>query len=314
MTRRVGTMAAATVVVGLLVGCSGGAGDDVASTAQQTTGATQEDPAPTSDDVSPSAEATEGDGEEDRPWCQGLSANEGTELETTFGEMGAASDEWSAAQGRQWRHFFPATVRNVSDAPCLFQVMLVADMEGGEYMYEQVNMALKPGQAYHFQAFDLDEVVEFTADAPDAQPAVALSPRFDLALQRPLVPVYEADLDVEGVQGEGADAVLVADITVTSESWQWEARPLSAPQDKLYLNGLDADGDVIARAYAVIDPPKVGETTRVEIPVAGGSSSGAESGDGDSVRNQVPVSTYADVVSWEIGALQPDTNYWLTNN
>lgn len=67
--------------------------------------------------------------------------------------------------------------------------------------------------------------------------------------------------------------------------------------------------DVITRAYTVIDAPEVGQTVRVEIPVGGGGSASSED---DERRNQVPLSTCADVVSWEIGALQPDTIYWLS--
>lgn len=246
--------------------------------------------------------------EAERPWCEGISAPEGT-FEVEFGPMSAASDEWSAQLGREWRHYIPTTVRNTGDKPCLYQVRLNLDVESGASRFEQVNVALAPGQAYHFQAYDLESAVEFDGDSADAEPTARLTPSFDTVLQHPLVPVYDVDLDVEGVSGEGGDSVLIADLTVLDESWEFEDRPTGVDQDKLFLNGLDENGDIIARAYTVIDAAQVGQTVRVEIPIGGG---GSASSDDEELRNLTPVSVYEDVVSWEIGALQPDTVYWLS--
>src|SRR5699024_6721611 len=68
--------------------------------------------------------------------------------------------------------------------------------------------------------------------------------------------------------------------------------------DSVQLNGLDAEGTIIAIATQVIDPIAEGQTGEVDFLVAGGDPSGG-------LRKHMPVSVLDDVVGWDMGKFQP---------
>lgn len=274
---------ASGLLVSALVGCSGSSDPDPTTSAPTA--------APGTGTATPSETAPA-----DNPWCEQGDVTD--ELEVTFGEMAAASDEWSEDIDRTWRHYFPVTIKNVSDKPCVFRVKLDAAVEGGSTGNEDLTIPLQPGQSYLAQAFDLEELAEFSGDTEDATPNVAITPSVYSLTRAPLLDYYETELEVEGVVGKGATAKLVADITMVGRNAQMPDRVASADQDTLYLVGLDANGDIIAKGTTTIDPIEDGATATVETYAGGGDSSMA-------VRNQVPLSNFDDVVSWEVGMLQP---------
>lgn len=69
----------------------------------------------------------------------------------------------------------------------------------------------------------------------------------------------ETRVSVEGVSGEGRDAVLAATVTVDAVTDGMPERAIGANQDTVTVQGLDANGVVITAARQQIDPIEVGE-------------------------------------------------------
>lgn len=229
-------------------------------------------------------------------WCEDGQVTD--EVDVTFGEMAAASDEWSEAMERQWRHYFPVTITNVSDTPCFFTVKLEAAVEGGTPATETISVPLQAGQSYRAQAFDLEGAVEFSADAQDATPSAAVTPSYTSAIRSPLLDYYTTELTVDGITGEGGDAKLSSTITMVEQKEGVPERLASAQQDSLVIVGLDDAGDVIALGSDAIDPIDPGESLTIETLAGGGDSSRG-------LRQHVPLSNIDKVATWEIGMLQP---------
>jgi hypothetical protein len=277
------------LLLGVLGACSSGPDDGPAPTsatsAAPSAAAPTPSPTPTVDDR----------------WCEEGEVDD--ELEVTFGEISAASDEWSAAMGRTWRHYIPVTLTNVSDKPCVFHVKLDAAMEGGSTGNEQFTVPLQPGQSYRAQAFDLEVFGEFAEDSESATPAAPITPSVFIALAEPWMAYYETVLEDARVEGEGAQTELVAEVTMVGRNARMpdrDLKPYQGDTDRLFLLGLNSAGDVIAKVeHEAIEPIPDGETQTFTAPLGGGSSADAEN------RNQNPVSVLGDVVSWEIGMLQP---------
>lgn len=269
-------------LVAALAGCSG-----------------SESPAPTVTGGSSPTGATSAPEETDTSgvaWCEDGEVTD--EVDVAFGEMAAASDEWSEAMGREWRHYFPVTITNASDKPCFFTVKLEASVEGGTPATETISVPLKAGQSYKAQAFDLEEAVEFSADAQDATPSAAVTPSYTSAIRSPLLDYYTTELTVDGIAGKGGDAKLSSTITMVEQKEGVPERLASAQQDSLVIVGLDAAGDVIALGSDAIDPIAPGESLTIETLAGGGDSSRG-------LRQHVPLSNYEQVATWEIGMLQP---------
>ncbi len=277
------------LLLGVLGACSSDPDDGPVATS--TTSSVPSAAAPT-----PSATPTVDD-----RWCEEREVVD--ELEVTFGEISAASDEWSEAMGRTWRHYIPVTLTNVSDKPCVFHVKLDAAMEGGPTGNEQFTVPLQPGQSYHAQAFDLEVFGEFAEDAETATPAAPITPSVFIALAEPWLPYYETVLEEARVEGEGAQTELVTSISMVGRNARMPDRDIKAYQgdtDTLYVVGLNAEGDVVAKVEHVeFEPIPDGDTQTFTASLAGGSAVSAEN------RNQAPASVVSDVVTWEIGMLQP---------
>ena len=230
-------------------------------------------------------------------WCAPGDADEG-DLEVKFGEISAASDEWAASIDRTWRHYVPVTMTNRMDVPCIFGVWLDGAVAGGPTANENLTVPLLPGESYSFQAFDLEEMVDFSADSKDAKPAAKITPSVNLVTRDPYLDYYDLTTEVGKLEGKGGDATLPVTVTLNGlKPGMPERTGLS--EDDLFVLGLDADGTVVTKASATIDPFTLRETRTIELKVGGGSSS-------DDVRNQMPVATYDDVATWHV-ALQPSS-------
>lgn len=228
-------------------------------------------------------------------WCAPGDADEG-DLEVRFGKVSAASDEWAASIDRTWRHYIPVTMTNRMDVPCVFGVWLDGAVDGGPTANEDLTVPLLPGESYTFQAFDLEEMVDFSGDSKDAKPAAEITPSVNLVTREPYLDYYDLSTEVGELTGKGANAVLPVTLTLNGLKPGMPERTGLA-QDELHVLGLDADGTIVTKASTSIDVLSLREERTVELPVGGGSSSG-------DVRNQVPVAAYEDVVSWSV-ALQP---------
>lgn len=249
---------------------------------------------PTTPDAAPTTNAPEVDASR---WCAYGDADEG-DVEVTFGKISAASDEWASSIDRTWRHYVPVTVTNRMEVPCIFDMWLDGAVEGGRTANEDLTVPLLPGESYSFQAFDLEEMVEFTADSKEAKPAAQVTPSVNLVTRDPYLDYYDLTTEVGKVEGKGGDATLPVTLTLNGlKPGMPERTGLS--KDDLFVLGLDADGTVVTKASATIDPFTLGETRTIDLQVGGGSSSG-------DVRNQMPVATYDDVVTWHV-ALQPSS-------
>lgn len=268
---------AAALALTVLTGCS---------PSEPAPGAPPASSAPAAEEVGPGGSCVDGYATSD-------------DLSVTFGEISAASDEWSESLDRTWRHYYPVTITNTSSAPCSFDIELAADVAGGETLREDIYVALEPGQTYRAQAFDLESGVDFTADAADATPAAAITPSVgEIRQRRFMVDYYDAEVTVGETIGKGADAKLPAEITVNGRTPGLPDRVSSAKDDAVQLNGLDAEGMIIVIGVDAIEPIAEGETASVEFLVAGGDASRG-------LRRHTPLSVLDDVVSWEIGKFQP---------
>ncbi len=277
LSRKVLTAALALIV---LTGCS------PSEPSEPTHGAPPTSSGPAAEEVGPGGSCVDGFATSD-------------DLSITFGEISAASDEWSESLDRTWRHYYPVTITNTSSAPCSFDIDLSAEVGGTEVLREDIYVALEPGQTYRAQAFDLESGVDFTADAADATPAAAITPSVgEIRQRRFMVDYYDAEVTVGETIGKGADAKLTAELTVNGRTAGLPDRISSAKDDSVQLNGLDAEGTIIAIATQVIDPIAEGQTGNVEFFVAGGDASGG-------LRKHTPLSVLDEVVSWEIGKFQP---------
>lgn len=283
-----------------LTGCTG-SNDPGPTIAPPTTVPAPTIPAPTTPgdesttpDAAPTTNAPEVDASR---WCAYGDADEG-DVEVTFGKISAASDEWASSIDRTWRHYIPVTVTNRMEVPCIFDMWLDGAVEGGSTANEDLTVPLLPGESYSFQAFDLEEMVEFTADSKEAKPAAQVKPSVNLVTREPYLDYYDLTTEVGKVEGKGGDATLPVTLTLNGLKPGMPQRT-GLSKDDLFVLGLDADGTVVTKASATIDPFTLGETRTIDLQVGGGSSSG-------DVRNQMPVATYDDVVTWHV-ALQPSS-------
>ncbi len=275
------TILATGAVLAVLTGCSDG------EAKVEPTGGTSTGGGSTATSAEPGGNA----------WCDEGEATD--DVEVTFGDMAAASDEWAESIDREWRHYFPVTVTNSSDKPCVYSLQIDATVEGGDTANEDFSVALEPGQTYHGQVFDLEELVEFSGDAQDATPTAPVTPAVYRVGRSPLlVDYYDAQLEIEGVEGKGGDAMLKGSVTMVGTKDGVPARLASAKEDNLIVHGLDAQGDIVLTGRTTIDPVPDGETVEIEMPIGGGDSS-------EWVRKQEPLSAFDSVVTWEIGLFQP---------
>ena len=284
--KRFGSVVVAGAVMVALAGCSGGE-TNAAETPPQTSSSA-------STDVTP-VEAT---GDE----CSVKDAD--NDVEVSFGEMAAASDEWSAEMGRQWRHYYPLTVTNISAETCMFTVGVVAHFDFNPSQYEDVFVALKPGQSYTAQAFNLEEGIDFTADAESATPTKPVEIKFNGASKRlPSPDYYDADITFGAIQGSGAETVLPVTITVNGVAEGQPERASSSKEDALMVNALDAQGNVVASTSIDVGPViEAGETRVVNLPLGGGNSSGER-------RILHPASEFIAASSFEVVEFMPTATH-----
>lgn len=285
----VGAVATLVGAVFLLAGCTGG--DPVPAPVPTTT-----DAAPSTSDApeetTPAPERTI----DTSRWCEAGTVTDG-DLTLAFGTPTAATgDEWTERLGRTWRPYVPVTVTNDLDVPCVFDLNLRVSVDGSPAR-EDLRVPLEPGQSYSFQAFDLSEVVEI-ADTETAVADHEIVTSEKGSQRRPLIEdYYEVESSVGDVEGEGADAVL----PVTAEVGGVRAGmpKHTGWSDYLMVVGLDAAGDVVAKAFHETENKIApGQRIDVRIPVAGGYASG-------DVRTQTPLSAYDDVVDYKV-YLQPN--------
>ena len=260
--KRFGSVAVAGVVMVALVGCAGSE-------------AKVEEPTKTASPQSSSSAPVD-----DKPVVAGgdecAVKDADDDVEVSFGEMAAASDEWAADLDRVWRHYYPLTITNISDETCMFTVGVAAHFDFNPSQYEDVFIALKPGQSYTAQAFNLEEGVEFTDDSESATPAKPVEIKFNGASKRlPSPGYYDVDIEFGQIEGSGGDALLPVTITVNGVADGQPERASSSKEDALMVNALDVQGNVVASASIDVGPViEAGETRVVNLPLGGGNSSG----------------------------------------
>ena len=284
--KRFGSVAVAGVVLVAMAGCSGSE-------------AKVEDPTKSASPQSSTSAPTDGEsvaagGDQ----CAEKKADD--DVEVSFGEMAAASDEWAAEMGRQWRHYYPLTVTNVSDETCLFIVSVAAHFDKRPSQYEDVSISLEPGQTYTAQVFELEGSVDFTDDSEAATPTKPVEIEYNGSTKRlPLPDYYDADITFGEIEGSGGETVLPVTITINGVADGQPERAASSPDDILFVNGLDAQGNVVAATSIKIEPViESGETRVINMPLGGGTSSGTRM-----VLN--PVSDFLKAVSFEVVEFKP---------
>lgn len=271
---------AAVSIAGLLAACSGG----------------EETPAPTTGpgaSASSPGKGTSAPSGGDAAWCVGGDAD-ASEVEVTFGEPGAAKDEWAADLGLTWRHYIPVTLTNKTDKACRYTVDVALAVDGAAATAtEVVSAQLDPGQTFVAQAFDLDTVVKFSADAQDATTSSTVEPSIASVKRAPVLDYYDVSVAVGDRSGSGASTLISADLDFKAVRDGVPDRLPSAKIDYVYLQGLDADGKIVAITGNSIDEPTVPGKQTVQFAIGGGDSNGYN-------RNLMPLSVYDSVVDWQI--------------
>ncbi|PFG36390.1 hypothetical protein ATL41_1109 [Flavimobilis soli] len=268
----------------LLGACSGGGSSTPSATS---TGEGDATAAPSSVEATA---APSNDGEAGG-WCAPGARAEG-DYTLTFGEMGAATDEWSQHMGRTWRHYLPFTFTNTMDVRCVFglTVDLAVDGESGRAT-DGFSVPLLPGQSFSGQMFDLDGVLGLP-DAEVVNTSAVLAPSVTKATSgRYFGDYYDLTFEVGERDGVGSETVVPVVVTTTGVGAGMPDRLFSARDDRFALLGLDAQGNVITVAHNLQEAlPVPGEST-IWFALAGGGASGYE-------RELMPMSTYDSVVSW----------------
>ncbi|MGP7959730.1 hypothetical protein ACTVCO_02830 [Sanguibacter sp. A247] len=229
----------------------------------------------------------------DAAWCVGGDAD-ASEVEVTFGAPAAAKDEWASDLGLTWRHYIPVTLTNKTEKPCRYTVDVTLAVDGtAGAATEVVSAQLDAGQTFVAQAFDLDKVVKFSADAQDATTTSTVEPSVASVERAPVIDYYDVSVAVGDRSGSGASTLISADLDFKAVRDGVPERLPSAKIDYVYLQGLDADGKIVTITGNSIDEPKVPGTQTVQFAIGGGDSNGYN-------RNLMPLSAYDSVVDWQI--------------
>jgi len=277
------TAAAVLAVAALLGACSDGG-----------------DPAPTSAPSGGSSTATQTPGGDTAQWCEPGALAE-SDYTLTFGEMGAASDEWSSYLDRKWRHYLPFTFTNTMDVRCVFAITvdLAVDGESGKAT-DEFSVPLLPGQSFSGQMFDLDIALGLP-DAESVDAPAALAPSVTKAKGTRYYDYYDLTFEVGEREGVGSAATVPVIAKTTGVAAGMPERLSSARHDDFWLLGLDGQGNVITISRNMQPALKVPGETTTWFAVAGGGSSGY-------ARELMPMSTYDSVDSWTFVAQPLFTN------
>ena len=272
--------AAAVVAVAALLGACSDKGE-ATPTAASTGAGTSTTAAPT--------------GGESVEWCE-PGPREESDYTLTFGEMGAATDEWSSYLDRTWRHYLPFTFTNTMEVRCVFAMTLDLAVDGASgKATDGFSVPLLPGQSFSGQMFDLDGVLGLP-DAEVVDNTAALTPSVTKASSgRYFGDYYDLTFEVGERDGVGSAAVIPVVVTTKGVSAGMPERLITASEDNYWLLGLDAQGNVITVARNTQDALKVPGETTIWFALAGGGASGY-------ARELMPMSTYDSVATWKLVA------------
>lgn len=284
MRRRLMFTGAAVAAMAGLVACGGGPGEEGPTSAVPGATAASGTPAATDAPAGPKTCNTDG------------------AAELVWDGMVAADDDWAAWYGTTWRHSYAYTITSkTTDLFCRYSFDVdVKDTVTGDYNHgSKINVALGPGQSFSGQVFYLEEDFKFSGDAKDATPGNPLEPSVVRSGKaRVFDGYYDAAVTIGEVKGEGKDAILPVTINQRGVADGMIPRLWSATQDVLFVNGLDADGNVAVSVNQWIFPVEDGTTETIELPLGGGPSS-------DEVMTDHPTDALERVVAWELAAYQP---------
>lgn len=266
---------AALSVAALLGACSGGGGDDPTV---PTAGGGTSTAAPTVDGVA-------------ADWCEPGDRTE-ADYTVTFGEIGAAQDEWSQSLDRTWRHFLPFTFTSTMDVRCtfVFEFDLAVDGESGRAT-DGFSVPLEPGQSFTGQMFDLDAPLGLE-DTEAASTSATLTPTVSKASS--IVSFggyYDLTFEVGERDGVGSETTVPVAVTTTAVAEGMPERLFTARDDLFWLLGLDGAGNVITVARNTQRALEVPGESTIWFALAGGGASGYS-------RELMPMSTYDEVESW----------------
>ena len=181
---------------------------------------------------------------------------------------------------------------------------VVAHFEKNPNQLRDIHIPLKPGQTYSLQVFDLEDGVDFSADSESATPTTPIEIEYTVTRKRIASPgYYDADITFGAIQGSGAETVLPTTITINGVAEGEPKRAATSQEDYLIMNGLDAQGDVVASVWLTVFPViDAGETRVVNVPLGGGNSSGVSY-----VMN--PASDFLKAVSFEVVEFSPSATH-----
>lgn len=289
--KRIGTVAMVGVVMLGLAGCSGSGSTDPSEVS------------PTSSSVKPTLPTTGETAAEGKKECDKDTAPD--RLEISYGDLTAASDEWSAELGLTWRHYYPLTIKNIGDETCVFGVGTTAVFDKHPAQFYDLYVPLKPGQSYTAQMFELERGIEFTTDSESATPTVPVELNHSDGNSRRADPnYYDHEITFGEIQGSGADAILPMTIKIIGVAEGEPKRASSSNEDFITILGLDAKGDAVAAMFYKIDPViEAGETRQIDLPVAGGGSSPGDK------YNFNSLSDYKKAVSFEVVDYAPSATH-----
>lgn len=290
------TLVATGAVLAALAGCSSTTSPDAS------TEPTSPDAALSTADGDAATPSADGDGATataDGDVCPEQKIQDEAELArfVSFGPVTAAQDEGADFYDKEWRYYVPVTVTNPLDVTCVIVPFLVANGSDGGQVTDGASLTLDPGATAELQLLDLHHGFDFTADTQDATPTEQLTIHTEsVRLARPY-DFYDADFVFGEITGGRGEEVLP--VTITKNAIK-PGMPDSAGGDEVDIQGLDADGTVVAtflaREAVTIE---VGETETVEMPATIASARNKNS------RAYQPASTLEDIVEYRVVRYEP---------
>ncbi|WP_129590691.1 hypothetical protein [Sanguibacter massiliensis] len=226
------------------------------------------------DPVSPQnslAGSTAGVDGDDRPSAGGAASCEATEVEgegaakfITLGSPTAVPGDDGTA-----RLSLPYTVTNPFDVPCIISPTIYFAEEGDESGTVDPQVLIPAGASVDLEVNSLRPYFIYDDDATDPVPPKEHEISVLDVSTDPVLPDYfDADVTVGPVSGEGADATVKVSIdhrAVLLEEPVDMGYPLGT---SVFLQGLDAQGNVVAPLVLDLSTPEDGTKLEFDVPLS----------------------------------------------
>ena len=270
----------------VLVGCSQG-----------------DDPAPPKNTQ---AGTTAGEGGDDTPAAGGVSSCEAAKAEGEATAKFITLGSPTAVPGADGtaRLSLPYTVTNPFDVPCLISPTIYFAEEGDQSGTVYPEVLLPAGASVELEVNSLRPYFIYDDDATDPVPPKEHEISvLDVSTDPVLLEYFDADVTVGAVAGEGANATLKVSIdhrAVLLEEPVDMGYPLGTA---IFLQGVDAQGKVVAPLVLQISTPEDGTKLEFDVPLSPDGKYNFTADAGVSVP--FTLESLASVEKFVVGSYQP---------